>query len=102
MKKVIDGKLYNTETAQNLGYWWNGLSTNDFGYLREALYQTKSGKYFLHGIGGARTGYAESYGSLLHGSEAIIPLSTEEAQDFAENHLSADEYIAAFGEPVEA
>lgn len=26
MKQVIDGKLYNTETATKIGSYWNGLS----------------------------------------------------------------------------
>jgi len=26
MKQVIDGKLYNTETAIEIGSYWNGLS----------------------------------------------------------------------------
>ena len=30
MKKVIDGKVYNTETAEHIGNWSNGYYCNDF------------------------------------------------------------------------
>lgn len=29
MKKIINGKMYNTETATKLGDFWNGLSKSD-------------------------------------------------------------------------
>ena len=63
MKKVIDGALYNTDTAQMMGDWDNGLYANDFGFCRERLYRTKSGKYFLHGEGGANSRYGEWHGN---------------------------------------
>ena len=30
MKKIINGILYNTETAKELAEWSNGLSSSDF------------------------------------------------------------------------
>ena len=50
MKKVINSTLYNTETARKLGNWDNGRY-GSFGYCKETLYRTKSGKYFIHGEG---------------------------------------------------
>lgn len=55
MKKIINGKMYNTETATELGNFWNGLSTNDFRNLSETLYRKKNGEFFLYGQGGAMT-----------------------------------------------
>ena len=47
MKKIINGKKYDTETAKWLGDYWNGLGGNDFKKLFETLYQKKTGDYFL-------------------------------------------------------
>lgn len=35
MKKIIDGKKYDTETAKLVGEWTNGYSYNDFHYCTE-------------------------------------------------------------------
>lgn len=43
MKKIINGKMYNTETATKLGDFWNGLSKSDFRQLSETLYRKKNG-----------------------------------------------------------
>lgn len=40
MKKIIEGKTYNTETALLLGDWQN-LWKGDYHYCREELYRTK-------------------------------------------------------------
>lgn len=102
MKKVIEGSLYNTETAKELGCWTNEISRSDFHYVTETLYRTKSGKYFLYGEGGALSKYAESCGqNQWCGGKKIIPIPLTEAQKWAEKNLDGDEYIAAFGEPEE-
>ena len=101
MKKVINGSLYDTETAKLLGED-SYSNPRDFAHWRETLYRTKSGKYFRHGKGGAMTKYAVSVGqNEWSGGEKIIPLTLESAQKWAEEHLSGDDYIKAFGEPEE-
>ncbi|WP_347273236.1 hypothetical protein [Candidatus Kuenenia sp.] len=76
MKKVIDGKIYNTETAELLHAWSNGKYTSDFGYIKESLYRTKKGAYFIAGEGGAKTGYARACGSnSVCGGEGIDVVS---------------------------
>lgn len=83
MKKVINGKMYNTDTAKEIKSWIRNpnSSWSDFTYLQETLYQKKTGEYFLHGCGGARTQYRNvcSDGSVSAG-EKIIPLSDENAK----------------------
>ena len=49
MKKIIDGKIYNTETAEKIGFYCNGES--GFGRFHETLYKTQKGRYFTHGEG---------------------------------------------------
>lgn len=103
MKKVIDGKLYCTDTAIQLGRDFEE-SCGDFDYLEEALYRAKrSGRYFLYGAGGARTRYASHVGSgWMASGEAIVPLTREEALAWASEHLDGEAVIAEFGDLVEA
>lgn len=102
MKKIINGKSYDTETAKAVGEWSNNGSWRDFSHMEETLYRKKTGEYFLYGEGGPMTKYAESAGqnSWSSGSK-IIPLSHENARQWAEEHLDADEYEAIFGEVEE-
>lgn len=101
MKKVINGALYDTETAKLLGKD-SYSNPRDFQYWVETLYRTKSGKYFLHGEGGALTKYAVCVAqNEWSGGEKIIPLDLDSAQKWAEEHLDGDEYVRAFGEPEE-
>ena len=100
MKKVIKGAVCNTATAKLLGSYENGERPGDLGYIKEALYCTKSGTYFLHAEGGAGTRYARQTGANQWGSgEAITALSLEAAKKWAEEHLGEDEYMKAFSEP---
>lgn len=100
MKKVINGSLCNTDTARRLGGWDNGQ--NGLYEYGESLYRTKSGKYFINSWGGAGTSCAQSTGTgSWKSGEKIQLLSPEDAREWAEEHLSGEEYIAAFGEPEE-
>ena len=101
MKKVINGTLCDTNTAKKLGED-SYSNPGDSQYWVETLYRTKSGKYFLHGEGGAMTKYAVCVAqNEWSGGEKIIPLDLDSAQRWAEEHLDGDEYIRAFGEPEE-
>lgn len=101
MKKIISGKLYSTETAKLVGehsYSYPG----DFNYECEGLYRKKTGEYFLAGEGGANSRYSKSIGmNEWSGGEKIVPMSVGEAKEWAEENLSAEKYIAEFGEPEE-
>ena len=100
MKKIINGKLYNTDTAKRLGEWANDI-TDNLHWVSETLYQKQRGEFFLHGEGGPSSKYAESIGQGSWSSgEKIIPLSYDAAQAWAEEHLDANAYQATFG-PVE-
>jgi len=101
MKKIINGKKYDTETAKILGsagYSYPG----DFSYWQETLYRKKTGEFFVHGIGGPLSKYARSIGlNEWTGGEEIIPLSPKEAQKWAEENLEAEEFEKVFGEVEE-
>lgn len=99
MKKYINGKKYDTETAQKVGHWDNNRSYRDFSWMEENLYRKKTGEFFLYGEGGPMTGYAESAGDNSWGSgSSIRPLTFDEAREWAEEKLTGDEYEAIFGE----
>lgn len=53
MKKIIDGKMYNTETAKECGTWDN--CEYGFNRVEETLYRKKTGEFFIHGEGGANS-----------------------------------------------
>lgn len=103
MKKVINGKVYDTETAKKVASWYSSYARNDFHYYEEELYQKKTGEFFLYGEGNAASPYSKSCGqNEWCGSEKIQPLTYKEAQEWAENHLDGDEYCEIFGEPDES
>lgn len=83
MKKILNGKMYNTETAELCGSYSNNKSYSDFGYIHECLYRKKNGKFFLHCEGGAMTIYAEHYGNASSYGQRITPLTESEARDWA-------------------
>ena len=101
MKKIINGKLYNTETAKEVGQYWNGYGGGDFYHICETLYLKKTGEYFLHGEGGAMTHYREACAGGWTGSSVITPYTEEEAKEWAVEHMDADDYMELFGEVEE-
>jgi hypothetical protein len=102
MKKIINGKLYNTDTAKQVGScWWNEAQVGDFNSVNETMYVKKTGEYFIEGNGGANTKYAERDGNNWCSGSAIIPLSITAARKWAEEKLPADEYEREFGAIVE-
>src|SRR5262249_25130915 len=103
MKAIIRGALYDTSKATKLGSDSSGRSRSDFHYYSETLYKTpRSGRYFLAGSGGPLTRYAIATGqkSWLGGSR-IIPLTKEQAFEWAEQALSANEIKKHFGDMME-
>ena len=102
MKKVIKGKIYDTEKAQRLGEYEPNPYRSDFHWFCETFYKKRTGEFFLHGEGHAASKYNKSCGqNEWCGDEKIVPLTYEEAQAWAEEHLDGDEYVEIFGEPEE-
>jgi hypothetical protein len=86
MKKVIDGKVYNTETAQLIHEWWDHYGQSDFHYCYEALYRTKKGAYFLAGEGNGLSKYAKRFIDGWGPGSGINPISEQEALEWMETH----------------
>ena len=102
MKKIIGGRVYDTDTSMALGKWQNTDDVCNFQHYREALYRKRTGEFFLHGEGGPMTKYAVAVGdNSWRGGEKIIPLTVKAAREWVEEHLTADEYEEIFGLPGE-
>ena len=46
MKKIINGKMYNTDTARKVASCEHGDGPRDFRYYSESLYCKRTGEYF--------------------------------------------------------
>lgn len=99
MKKIISKRKYNTETATEIGSWSSDAAVSDFSWYRETLYRKRNGEYFLHGEGHAASPYRRRSGGMWAPGEGITPIGVEEAREWAEEHLTIDEYEAEWGEP---
>ena len=102
MRKVIDGHVYDSDKAHEVGRWDNGKAHGDLDAVMEALHRTKSGLYFVHGEGGARSRYSrqDSLG-VWTGGESVTPLPADDARRWAEEHLTGEECEAEWGTPDE-
>lgn len=98
MNKIINGKRYDTETAQYIHRVENMPDMSNFHWCAETLYRKKTGEFFIYGEGNAASKYARSIGTNSWGSgERIMPMSYSEAKEWAEEHMTADEYENIFG-----
>lgn len=87
MKRVINGRVYNTETAECIDDWDNGCNFGDFNQCDESLYKTRKGQFFTAGSGGARSKYSHSCGTnSVGGGEGMELLSEARALSWCEEH----------------
>lgn len=99
MKKIINGKKYDTATARLVGKWLYGNGKRDFYLRHEKLFCKKNGEYFLYAKGGPLSVYRTYSGSnSWGGGEVVIPYTLREAQKWAMEHMDGDAYEAEFGE----
>jgi hypothetical protein len=101
VKKIIDHKVYDADTATEIASWDNGCYGNDFRSCSETLYKTGNGTYFLLGKGGPMSKYAESHGNSTCGGKDITVLTDEEAYEWMERHATPDETMTEFGHLIE-
>lgn len=85
MKKIINGKVYDTDTAKYIGSD-NDQPTGNWG---ETLYRKKTGEFFIDHWD-------------VWSERRIEPMTFKAAQKWTEEHLSAETYIELFGEPDES
>lgn len=86
MKRIIEGKCYDTDTAVHVcNLPCDTESIRDFSWHTTALYQTRKGVFFLAGEGGPMSMWARSIagGRSTFGGEGIRLISEQEARDHA-------------------
>ena len=93
MKKIIGGKLYDTETAIRIGECNNGEMPTSFHYQSETLYRKKNGEFFLL-IDGIRK---KNYGNYTT-TYKIEKIDMEQAKEWCKLNLSGEEYMDVFGQ----
>lgn len=91
MKKIIDGLRYDSDKAIEVGYASYSYP-GDFENWEARLYKTpRSGRFFLAGRGGPMSRFAQSTGqNEWSGGSDLIPMSVDEAREWAEQYLDAD------------
>ena len=101
MKKIIKGKKYDTETAEELFCEDSGGSTSDFNYWCERIFRKKTGEYFLFGEGHGFSIYATICGNSRGWGQAIRPLTDNDLKEWFIRHDLVDEYETIFGKVEE-
>ena len=100
-KKIINGRMYNTDTTEVLGSWDNGYPRGDFSFEEQTLHKKKTGEYFVYASGGAQSNLGDCYGGHDCSGEKFIPMSVEQAQQWSEEYLTVEKYVEIWGEPEE-
>lgn len=86
MRKVIEGRRYDTDTAKQVGWYWD-KEEGDFFHVEETLYRKRNGEYFLHGKGGAAIArYCQYRPDGSCAGEKIVSLLEDEAKEWAAAH----------------
>ena len=93
MRKVIDGKRYDTETAEQVCDV-SGPHSCDRGNFRwddTYLYRTPRGRWFLAGRGGPMSRWA-SYNCNTYGSgSGLNAIDADEAREFVERYGTVED-----------
>ena len=103
MKKVIDGKSYDTCTAVHVCNL-NSPTDNrsDFNWHKTGLYSTQKGSFFVSGEGGPRSMWAKSVGqNSWSWGKGLRSVNEKEARDFMEDAGLSEDAFAAVGLSVE-
>ena len=101
MKRIINRKSYDTETAEFVASWDNGPDRGNFRWCAEKLCVTAHGAYFLHGKGGPMSPYSRALGlNSWTGGEDIVPLTRDEAIGWLERTLNTDAIEAEFPDAI--
>lgn len=97
MKTIINGKRYDTDTADLLCEEPCPFQPGDLKWHGTNLYRTHKGAFFLAGRGGAMSRWRESLGGNgWTGGSGIQPITAEEARNVLEWAGATDVIEALF------
>ena len=84
VKKIINGKIYNTDTATFIGNHQHS-NRGDFHFEDTDLYRTPKGAFFVQGTGGAYSRWSKPCGSNgMSGGHGIQAMTPTEALEWCE------------------
>lgn len=101
MKRIINGRRYDTDTAKLAGGYETGF-IGDLDWRSEQLFRKSTGEFFLAGRGGAKTRWASRTIDGFSSGGGILPLTFDEAREWAEEHLSVKDVENLFRIPSDA
>ncbi|MCF7805822.1 MAG: hypothetical protein K9N46_15200 [Candidatus Marinimicrobia bacterium] len=94
MRKIIQGKLYDTETAEILNTWTNRKPEADSDFRRKTLYRTHKGNLFLHLETGSSSNLEFDEKDTVE--DDIEPIDELTAVEFLEVHDGTEVIIQQF------
>ena len=103
MKRIIDGKLYETSKANRVcDVSSSSHNYGDFGWHETVLYRTAKGNFFVAGEGGPRSMWAELTGQNSWSSgKGIRAIGEDEARGYMEAAGCSAEKFIEVGLPLE-
>jgi len=102
MKRIINGKIYNTDTATHIGNHQHS-NRGDFHFEDTDLYRTPKGAFFVQGAGGAYSRWSKPLGNNgMSGSHGIQTMSAIEALAWCEDAGIDADVIAQYFSVEEA
>lgn len=99
MKRVINHKTYNVDTAREIKVWVNKYMPGDFYYVEYTLMETPKGELFFWVYGGAGTRWARQESQACWtGAEWI--LTPEEMEEYGINEDVLDAEYRVWDYPI--
>lgn len=102
MKRIINNKKYDTETATLIDTQTNNMNKSDYHYCSESLYQKRTGEFFLFVENG---GLPMKYDSPIFDPEnniqIIIAINIDIAKKWLSIFSTVEIYEKLFGEVEE-
>ena len=99
MKRIMNGKLYDTSTATRNCALACPFLPSDPAYHATGLYRSPAGQFFVAGSGGPRSMWSKQIErNAWENGSGILLISESEARDYAEDaELSVEDYERWFG-----
>lgn len=99
MKRIINGKVYDTEKAQLIAEaHHDNIKDANGKSLKQWFYRKKTGEFFVQ-VDGAAIELQNIFQNSYKPNAGIYPLTYEQAQRWAERELTAEQWEEIFGDP---
>jgi hypothetical protein len=93
MQRVVNGKRYDTETAEKVCEW---SKRDGLDWYKNALYRTARGAWFIAGEGGPMSQWREYIGMHWAGGEGLNPVDRDRARVLLEVHGTPEQCATYF------